>query len=1313
MKEGYKEKYKNLQHLIKRVAPSKGGEKMKVRGLGIEFRVMFFSVFFGLMVWVGDAIIDYYIFYDKPFWNLLIADIPNHEMYIRSFMLLCFLAFGMFVSSILHKFKKTKKKLEEAKEYSENVINSSLDYIVTADQVGYITGVNTFFLKSLGYEREDVIGKHIVEFSPTTEGVYDSITQEQVYIDEQFLKDRKSVMYSLSEKGSIVDWENYLMRADKKLIPVEQNIVNLYDKGGVLTGSLGIIRDITRRKKAEQEVKDSRDFLNKVFDTTADGIIVVDSSAHILKTNNAVTELTGFKQEELIGKHIKELGVKDTTTLDKLEAQIINSICEQGFIKNLELAFLKKDGGLIPLELNASFFINTEGALTGGVAVLRDISERKQAEETLRYRFDLEHLIADISTNFIKLDLDGTDSGINRALQSIGEFLNVDRINVFLFNQNKTVMNITHEWNGEGIASQKENHQELNVSILSGLMDQLTRLEPINIPRVSDSSLNPSFRENSLHWQGVKSFVAVPIVYGQELKGFICFVSIREEKEWMAEDITLLQAVGDVFINALEHKKGEEAKASEQLKSRFLTNITHEFRTPLTLSLAPLEELLMGRNGDIGRAVKEKLKLSFKNIRKLLDLINQLLAFSRLDSGAAVVSYQKKNIKDFVETIVTAFSSLAERKSIEVVFTHDRGDFTAYIDSEKMDKVLVNVIGNAFKFTPEGGKVEVACRSAGVENQMPAQQGDKPDRAKDFLEITVWDNGIGIKAEDREKIFDRFKQTNSAFATEMGGTGLGLSLAKELIELQGGSIAVESVYGQGSMFSIRIPKGRKHIKEEAIIRQDSRQVEVPQNAKEFIDLVEHETDDEDEEVSSDKPLILVADDNQDMRRYIKGVLERDYEVITAKDGLQAWEKIQQFVPSLIIADIMMPGMDGYQLCKILKSSSDFNFIPFIFLTAKTGTEMKIGGLEEGADEYITKPFSALELTARVKSLLRNRELVRENLGKEDLIRTLTAALQEKSGYHNMVGKSTAIREVFKMMESVKNVDLPVLITGETGTGKELIAQSIHYHGKRSDKPLIVQNCSSISEYILESEVFGHVKGAFTDASRDKRGLFDLADGGTLFLDEIGELPLNTQAKFLRVLENKTFYPLGGDTEKQVDIRLITATNRNLRESVKKGTFREDLYYRLNVINIDVPPLRERREDIQLLIEHFLDELQTRYKKKKCFSNQALKGLIDYSYPGNIRELKNIVEKSYLLCLGRSIQHKDLPVEVKGENGKSSKHEESINDMMESAQRLEQKILIEALIKANKNKARAARMLNITKPTLYKRIKEYNIDLDSL
>ncbi len=945
----------------------------------------------------------------------------------------------------------------------------------------------------------------------------------------------------------------------------------------------------------------------------------------------------------------------------------------------------------------------------------RECGQRRQVEKALRYRFKLEELVVSISTDFIKLSLDEIDQGINNALESIGKFVNIDRIFVFFIQDNRTLMDMAYEWVNAGIDSKLDQSQALKVKTFPWLMEKLNRGETIYIPNIAELPPEAAAEQNIYISRDIRSCVGVPIMYGEILKGFLGIISVHEEKKWLDEDIVLLKSVGDVFINALERKKSEEIHISEKMKSEFLTNITHEFRTPLTLALGPLDEVLHAGNLKNEEYFLEQLRLSFKNVKKLLNLINQLLNVSSLEAGAAVLSYQKRDIHQFVSEIISFFMTIATRKNIQIFLSPPDDELTAYIDPEKMDKVLANVIGNSFKFTPEGGNITVKCRSVHIDDANVELQYFS-DKTTEFIEITVQDTGIGIKEENLGKIFDRFYHKDT---THYGvrGTGIGLTLAKQLIELQNGSITAQSVFGKGSTFTIRIPKGKDHITDECLIRQENTELNITQDTKEYIIL--HELEEEDETAdhkdafAGDKELILVVDDNSDMRKYIKNTLSAEYSVTLAKDGENALEIIKNEVPSLIISDIMMPVMDGHYLCRELKSNPKFSYIPFIFLTAITEMEMKITGLEEGADEYIVKPFSPMELKARIKSLLKNRQLMRENMEKEERIASLTRTLETRCTYRNIVGQSKQMEKIFQIMELTKNSEHPLLITGETGTGKELIAKTIHYIGDKKNKPYIVQNCSAFSENLLESEIFGHVKGAFTGAIQDKKGLFEMANGGTLFLDEIGELSPNTQAKLLRILEFGTFYPVGGSKEKKVKVKLITATNKNLKACVKEQTFREDLYYRLNVINIALPPLREHKEDILLLIEHFIDELNKKYTGKKHFTKPALKVLMEYSYPGNIRELKNIVDKSYILCPGKAIQPEDLTSELWEETEKVTNITKPLINSDKPTHKIKRQQLIEALTAANKNKAKAAKILETTRPTLYKLIKQYNINLDNL
>jgi transcriptional regulator with PAS, ATPase and Fis domain len=304
-----------------------------------------------------------------------------------------------------------------------------------------------------------------------------------------------------------------------------------------------------------------------------------------------------------------------------------------------------------------------------------------------------------------------------------------------------------------------------------------------------------------------------------------------------------------------------------------------------------------------------------------------------------------------------------------------------------------------------------------------------------------------------------------------------------------------------------------------------------------------------------------------------------------------------------------------------------------------------------------------------------------------------------------------MQEVYRFLERIKGSVSPVLINGETGTGKELVAHAIHRNSKRKNRPLIILNCTAISKNLMESELFGHVKGAFTGAVANKKGIFESADGGTLFLDEIGEIGVDTQPKLLRVLEEGTFRPVGGSREKKADVRIITATNRDLRKMIAKGHFREDLYYRINVINISLPPLRKKKEDISLLVEHFIKSLEAGEGRQRKFSEKALRKLEQYNYPGNVRELKNIVERTLAICQKDIMCIKDLALELKTKDGQQSpltlgEQEQTLKDVKKHAER---EAIIKALKQAHGNKVKAAQLLHISRPTLYTKIEEYQIE----
>src|SRR5512139_1026527 len=399
--------------------------------------------------------------------------------------------------------------------------------------------------------------------------------------------------------------------------------------------------------------------------------------------------------------------------------------------------------------------------------------------------------------------------------------------------------------------------------------------------------------------------------------------------------------------------------------------------------------------------------------------------------------------------------------------------------------------------------------------------------------------------------------------------------------------------------------------------------------------------------------ILVVDDERDTVEMITALLDFEgFEVLPALSGDEAMRILEgesQKVPDsetpvdLILLDILLGDADGREICLKIKEDEKLKFIPVIILTVRSSLQDKIHSLNLGADEYLTKPFINEELLAKVRVMLRIKDLHDELRREKDKNILLAQALEKRYSFGNILGKNTRMQEVFELISDIADTDSTVLIQGESGTGKELIARAIHFNSHRKNKPFVVANCSAYSQNLLESELFGHEKGSFTGAIRRKIGRFEMANGGTIFLDEIGEVSPPTQILLLRVLQDHRFERVGGEETLEVDVRIIAATNKNLTEELKKGAFREDLYYRLNVIPLFVPPLRERKDDIPLLTSHFLQKF-SREKGKEVTSigSEVMELFLAHSWPGNVRELENVIEHASIIAKKDKILPKDLP-----------------------------------------------------------------------
>jgi two-component system response regulator PilR (NtrC family) len=456
-----------------------------------------------------------------------------------------------------------------------------------------------------------------------------------------------------------------------------------------------------------------------------------------------------------------------------------------------------------------------------------------------------------------------------------------------------------------------------------------------------------------------------------------------------------------------------------------------------------------------------------------------------------------------------------------------------------------------------------------------------------------------------------------------------------------------------------------------------------------------------------KDKILVADDEQSMREFLEIMLKKEgYKVSLASNGEEVAKLVENDLFDLVLLDIRMPKLDGITALKKIKANTPETIV--IMITAYASADTAIKAMKEGAYDYITKPFKVDEIKLIIKNALEKKNLQKENI-------LLKQAVRDRFHFGNIIGQSPKMAALYDLLEKVSPTKTNILITGESGTGKELVAKAIHYNSPRKEKPFVTLNCGAIPESLIESELFGHMKGAFTDAIATKKGLFEVADEGTMFLDEISELPLLMQVKLLRVLQDKEFKRVGGTEDIRVDVRIIAATNKELEEAVKEKRFREDLFYRLNVIQIKLPPLRDRREDIQILANHFLKKYSQELSKSiSNIAPEAIQILLNYEYPGNVRELQNIIERAVALESSSDLTAHNLssylseqPLLRKGAIDIEIPNEGI--DLEKMVEDLERTLLLKALDRTKGIKKKAAELLHINFRSMRYRLEKYRLN----
>ena len=444
-----------------------------------------------------------------------------------------------------------------------------------------------------------------------------------------------------------------------------------------------------------------------------------------------------------------------------------------------------------------------------------------------------------------------------------------------------------------------------------------------------------------------------------------------------------------------------------------------------------------------------------------------------------------------------------------------------------------------------------------------------------------------------------------------------------------------------------------------------------------------------------KQSVLVVEDEELMRSILRRLLENSgYNVLTADSSETALEIFPGSDIAVTLTDIKMAGMDGLQLLDRIKAVDAEALV--IIMTAYSSVDSAVAALRKGAYDYVTKPFVNEDLLQTVKNAILQRELFHEN-------RALRRELNKQYTFTEIIGQSESLQKVFSIVQKVADTNAPVLIQGESGTGKELVARAIHFNSGRAAKPFLAVNCGALPESLLESELFGHTKGAFTGAIADKKGLFRSASGGTLFLDEIGEMPLPLQVKLLRALQEQEVTPVGSSVAVEFDTRILAATNKDLEAEVSENSFREDLFYRLNVIEISISPLRERRDDIPLLVEHFAAKsARNQNAEEKEVSQKAMAALLNYGWPGNVRELENAIERAFILS-GDELDVESLPPRVRN-NTRNSDHEAI--GLRSTLEEMERQYVSEIMTAADNDKVQAAKILGIDLSTLYRKLKRY-------
>jgi len=945
------------------------------------------------------------------------------------------------------------KELEESLSLLNATLESTADGILVVSSEGKIVSFNRKFVDMWN------IPDSIIDSRDDDQAL--EFVLDQLKNPESFLKKVKD-LYSHPEAESY----DVLELNDGRILERYSQPQRIREK---VVGRVWSFRDVTERRCAEQALRDSEERYRTLVENAYDLISEASSDGRWLYLSPNYKDVLGYEPDEIIGKSIFEKN--ETCHPDDLAdfktefTRMVNTFSSSRGIFRLR----HKNGEWRWFEGVCTPFKRTTGEIRI-VCISRDITERKRAEEALEYRVRFGNLISSLSTHFINLASDEIDEGINYALKAIGEFAEVDRSYIFLYRDRRRIVDNTHEWCAPGVEPQIHRLKGQLVDDFPWLMGKLKRGEVVHVPRVSDLPPEASAEKEEFEFQEIRSLVIVSLVFGGAPIGFLGFDSVRTEKTWSEDTIELLKIVGEMFANALERKRTEEA-----LKESF-TQLSKKTRYESIVSA-------------VGRSI-----------------------------------HQTINLQDVLDNAVDAINENMDQADIVEIYLIE-GD----------EAVLKAHKGYTDEYIERAGRI-------------PYPKG------------FIWKTALNL-----ETIYCPDTEQDTVIGPAGGEAGI-----KSYLSMP--------IRFEGQIFGVI---GINSFKENSFNEEEQK----------LLNTVRHQIE------------------------------------IAIKNAKQA--------------------------------------------------------------EALKEALSEVER-------LKNR-LQAENVYLREEIRT-------EHNFEEIIGESQALKNVLRKVEQVAPTDATVLIQGETGTGKELVAHAIHNLSPRKDRPLIKVNCGAISPGLVESELFGHEKGAFTGAIQRRVGRFELANDSTIFLDEVGELPQDTQVKLLRVLQEGEFERVGDSQTIKVNVRVIAATNRDLKKAVEEGNFRPDLYYRLNVFPILIPPLRERKDDVELLVSYFTAKYSTKLGKKvEVIPKKTMDALLSYHWPGNARELENVIERAVILAHGNTLQVEDL-IDVRPDTDS-----QGLN--LETLEHMERSHILQALAKTNwviDGKRGAAMILGINPGTLRSRMRKLGI-----